>query len=154
LTTRRHSWQHISSSLLHEKNITKMPVICTHDAQHAKMSYEQKKAARQRREAFLADVKTSRVALLDTINQMSEKHNKYEINILRCTDLLTLSYPRNSKVVATQLYAGTKMLLSSRKPSLFNAIQHCTANERRDAGESKSEPGNRGTILSFTHRTK
>jgi len=116
-----------------------MPVIRTHNAQHAKASYEQKKSAQQRREAFLAEVEKSRVALLDTINQMSEKHNKYKIYIPEFTDLLTWSYHRNSKVVATQLYAGTKMILSSRKPSLFNAIQHCTAKERRDAGESKSE---------------
>src|SRR5882724_7500302 len=119
-----------------------MPIIHTQDAQRAKASYEQKKATQRRQEAFLADVAKSRVALLDTINQMSEKHNKYEIDIPGFTDLLTLSYPRNSKVVATQLYAGTKMLLSSRKPSLFNAIQHCTAKECCDAGESKSEAAN------------
>jgi len=53
-----------------------MPVICTHDAQHAKASYEQKKAAQWHREAFLADVEMSWVALSDTINQVSEKHNK------------------------------------------------------------------------------
>ena len=120
-----------------------MPVVCTQDTQLAKALYEQKKAAQRRQEAFLADVAKSQVALSDTINQMSEKHNKYMVDVPRFTDLLTLSFPRNSKVVVMQLYAGTKMLLSSRKPSLFNAIQHCTTKEHRDTGESKLEAANK-----------
>ena len=119
-----------------------MPVIHTHGIQHAKMSYEQKNATQQCQEAFLTDIETSWIALSDTINQMSEKHKEYEIDVLRLTDLLTLSYYKNSKVVAMQLYAGTNMLLSSQKPSLFNAIQHCTANECHDIGKSKSEAAN------------
>ena len=37
--------------------------------------------------------------------------------------------------MAIQLYAGTKKLISSQKPSLFNAIQHTMAKENCEACE-------------------
>ena len=39
--------------------------------------------------------------------------------------------------MATQLYAGTTLFKTSHKPSLFNAIKHCKAQEHREAGKSQ-----------------
>jgi len=60
-----------------------MPPICSQDVQHAKASYEQKKASRKHREAFINDIAKSCNALSETINEMAEKHDKYMLSPLK-----------------------------------------------------------------------
>ena len=54
-----------------------MPPNRTGDVQHATVSYEHKKAAQKRREAFIVDMDLKQRVLSDTINEMAEKHDKY-----------------------------------------------------------------------------
>jgi len=60
-----------------------MPPIRSQDVQHAKASYEQKKASQKRREAFVNDMAMSRNGLLETISEMAEKHDKYMPSLLK-----------------------------------------------------------------------
>ena len=112
-----------------------MPPVRSQDVWCAKASYEQKKASQKHWEAFINDMATSCNELLETISEMAEKHNRYMISLLSYNLYTHSLSSRNSKAVATQLYAGTKKLVSLWKPSLFNAIQYATAKENHEAGE-------------------
>jgi len=47
------------------------------DVWHMTVSYEHKKVAQKRREAFIVDMDLKWRVLSDTINEMAEKHDKY-----------------------------------------------------------------------------
>ena len=112
-----------------------MPPVRSQDVWHAKASYKQKKALQKCQEAFVNNMATSHNELLETISEMAEKHNRYMISPLSYNLYTHSLSSRNSKAVATQLYASTKKLVSLRKPLLFNAIQYATAKENCEAGE-------------------